>query len=365
MVRRERVAANVGRAEARCRDLGVRFRPHLKTAKSADIARMIPSASSHGITVSTLKEAEYFAGHEFSDILYAVCVTPDKLPRAAELARSGVTLRLAVDSVAAAAAVEETARESGVVFDVLLEIDCGEHRSGLSPDDPDMPALARRLNDHEGVAFGGVFTHGGHAYGARSSKEIAEIAEQERAAAVTAAERCAHEGCPCEIISVGSTPTLTHAAHMDGVTEARAGVCVFHDLYQAALGCCSLEDIGAVVLTTVIGHQPQFGTVLVDAGGMALSKDRSTRDLGPGGDCGYGLVTDLHGRLLEGLKVEDAYQEHGLIRGPGADPRSLPLGTRLMILPNHACMTAAAYSGYHVTDGDEVVGRWDRVNDWI
>ena len=363
IVDRSRMDTNIQRTEDRCAALGVRYRPHLKTAKSIDVSRLIPSATSHGITVSTVKEAEYFASHGVSDILYAVGVTPDKLGRIAAIVEGGTTVRLSIDSAAAMEALREA--ELGVIFDALVEIDSGEHRSGLLPDDAAIVALARALNGGPGTRFNGVYTHGGHAYEARSADEIVAIAEDERASVVHAAACCEEAGVPCEIVSVGSTPTLVHASHLDGVTEARAGVCVFHDLYQVALGCCAVEDVAATVLATVIGHQPAHGTVLVDAGGMALSKDRSTRSLGPEGDCGYGLVADLSGDVMEGLKVEEAYQEHGLVRGPGADAERLPLGSRVRILPNHACMTAAAYASYHVVEGTSVVASWPRVNEWV
>ena len=364
IVDRGRLRTNIDRAEARCRELKVAFRPHMKTAKSHDIARMIPSALSHGITVSTVREAEHF-GAEGIDILYAVCVTPDKLARLAEVARKKATVRLAVDSAAAVDAVIAGATDLETAFDVLIEIDSGEHRSGLVPTDPRIVELAQRLHESDRTRFSGVYTHAGHAYEASSAEEIRAIAEDERASVVTAADGIRAAGVPCDIVSVGSTPTMTFAAHLEGVTEVRAGVLVFHDLYQAALGTCSRDDIASTVLTTVIGHQPDHGTILCDAGGMALSKDRSTAALGPQGDCAYGLVADLNGEVIEGLKVDDVFQEHGLIRGPAADPANFPIGSRLRVLPNHSCMTAAAYARYYVVDGIEVVGVWNRVNEWV
>lgn len=361
---RGRLQKNIDRAEARARELKVAFRPHLKTAKSHDVARLIPSASSHGITVSTVKEAEYF-GARGVDMLYAVCITPDKLARLAAVAARGAIVRLAVDSEAAVEGVTAGARELGTTFDVLVEIDSGEHRSGLKPGDARIVELARRLFDSAVTRFNGVYTHAGHAYETTDADEIRAIAEAERVSVVSSAEAIRAAGVPCEIVSVGSTPTMTFAAHLDGVTEVRAGVWVFHDLYQAALGTCTLDDIAATVLTTVIGHQPEHGTILVDAGGMALSKDRSTQALGPDGDCGYGLVADVQGNLIEGLKVEDAFQEHGLIRGPAVDFDRHPIGSRLRILPNHSCMTAGAYAKYVVVDGSEIVGEWGRVNEWV
>ena len=367
VVDRGRLLQNVERVEARSRALGVKFRPHLKTAKSIEVARLIPSARAHGITVSTVKEAEYF-GSEGGDILYAVCVTQDKLARLAAVASRGCAVRLSVDCEDAVEGVIEGARELGTSFDVLVEIDSGEHRSGLAPGDPRVVRLAARLHESEGTRFNGVYTHAGHAYGTTDPAVIRAIAEDERVAAVTAAEAIRAAGVPCGIVSVGSTPTMTHVEHLEGVTEVRAGVWVFHDLYQEALGSCSLDEISGSVLSTVIGHQRDHGTILIDAGGMALSKDRSTASLGPQGDCGYGLLTTLDGRVLEGMKVEETFQEHGLVRGPAVDQSAFaefPIGSRPRVYPNHSCMTAAAYARYLVVEGVDVVATWDRVNDWV
>lgn len=362
-----RVRANCDRVEMRCRDLGVRFRPHLKTAKSIDVARLLPSAFDHGITVSTVKEAEYFAGEGVSDILYAVTVPPDKLPRLAALTRGGARVRLAVDAADAADAMTAYVSESGAEFDVVIEIDSGEHRSGIAPDDARVVDMARGLHAADGIRFGGVYTHAGHVYECRTTEEARHVAAAERAAAVGAATRIRDAGIPCEMVSVGSTPTLIRAEHLDGVTEARAGVCVFQDLFQAGIGSCEIDDIALSVLTTVIGHQPSTGTLLVDAGGLALSKDRSTAALGPDADCGYGLVAPASATdPIPGWRVADAYQEHGLVRST-SDPidfDSYPIGTRLRVLPNHACMTAAQYDGYHVVESGRVVDEWARINGW-
>jgi D-serine deaminase-like pyridoxal phosphate-dependent protein len=363
-----RLKRNCDRMEARCRELGIRFRPHLKTAKSIDVARLLPSAFAHGITVSTLKEAEVFARAGVRDILYAVTISPDKLPRAADLVRGGITLRLAADSVAGVEAIIFGANALGVCFHVCLEIDSGDHRSGLLPDSDLVFTLARRLHAENGTTFDGIYTHGGHSYGCRSTDAIKDVAEEERVAVVSVAERLVAAGIPCPIVSVGSTPTLTHARSLTGVTEARAGVFVFQDVYQVGLHVCSFEDVAATVLTTVIGHRPELQTLLVDAGGLALSKDRSTAAFGSQGDAGYGLVAAANSATpLPGLYVASVFQEHGLVRSlDGPIPYdTLPLGARLRILPNHACMTCAQYDRYYLTEGTRVVSVWPRVNEWV
>jgi D-serine deaminase-like pyridoxal phosphate-dependent protein len=135
-------------------------------------------------------------------------------------------------------------------------------------------------------------------------------------------------------------------------------VYVFGDLFQASIGSCAVDDIALTVLSTVISSRGG-GRAVIDAGGLALSKDRSTAATE---DAGYGRVCDLHGRPLGEAVVVDVHQEHGEVRGL---PEDLPVGTRVRVLPNHACMTAAAHPGYHVVDGGlDVLARWSRINGW-
>jgi len=194
---------------------------------------------------------------------------------------------------------------------------------------------------------------------------MAAIAEAERAAAVRAAERLAANGRHCPIVSMGSSPTALHAAGLAGITEVRAGVYMFGDLFQAEIGTHGVDDIAVTVLTSVIGRRPAERRVLVDAGGLALSKDRST-EAAPH-DFRYGLVLDVQGRRSFGQSmVQRVYQEHGVVEFSTEVPLpDLPVGGRLRIAPNHTCMTAAAHDRYFVVDGDDtVVAVWPRVNGW-
>lgn len=360
-----RLQRNLHRMAERAAALRVHLRPHVKTAKAVDVFAQLPSARTHGITVSTLAEAEHFAAAGFTDQLYAVAITPDKLPRAAALLRRGIALRLAVDDPTLVPHLREAAGTERVTFPMCVEVDCGEHRSGRAPDDPALLDLGRALHEGPGTTLAGVFTHGGHSYLCRSPDQIAGVAAAERDAATAAAARLGTAGLPCAMVSVGSTPTMTHADHLEGATEVRSGVAVFGDLYQVALGTCAREDIAVTVLATVIGHQRQHRRILIDAGGLALSKDRSTQALGPEGDLGYGSVCTAAGRPIPGLVVRTAYQEHGVLPVPDSTLfEQLPLGTRLRVEPNHACMTCAAHDGYHVLRHGAVAAYWPRVNGW-
>ena len=199
------------------------------------------------------------------------------------------------------------------------------------------------------------------------AEALAAFAERERSAAVAAAEALRAAGLPCPVVSVGSTPTAHFARDLSGVTEVRAGVFVFFDLVMAGIGVCTLDDIALSVLATVIGHRKERGWIMVDAGWMAMSRDRGTASQAV--DQGYGLVCDIEGRILDDLVVASANQEHGIVAlrpGSRAALPDLPLGTRLRILPNHACATGAQFAGYEVLPADPAAppAHWPRFNGW-
>ena len=255
----ERNIGAMARALAR---QGVPLRPHMKTAKSIDVARLATTGQPGGIAVSTLAETEYFAGHGITDILYAVGITPQKLDQAAKLNSAGAAVIVLTDDLHTADAIAAHRQPPRV----LIEIDTGEGRGGVAPDDPLLLELADRL----GPYLAGVLTHAGHSYAGRTPDDMERIAETERAGVTRAAERLRSAGHATPIVSMGSSPTARHARHLEGVTEVRAGVYMFGDLFQAEIGTHDLDSIALTVLTSVIGRRP--GRLLVDAGGLALSR---------------------------------------------------------------------------------------------
>ena len=366
-----RMERNIARLRTHAGNLGVTLRPHLKTSKSVEVARRTLEGGSGPATVSTLKEAEVFFEAGITDILYAVGISPDKLPRVSALRRAGCDLTVILDSVEQAQAVARHSAETGDRVPVLIEIDSDGHRSGLAPDSPDIVAVGRSLHEG-GASLRGVVTHAGESYNAVGAEALAAFAEQERAAAVDAAEALRGAGLPSPVVSVGSTPTAHFAQDLTGVTELRAGVHVFFDLVMAGIGVCTLDDIAVSVLATVIGHQNERGWVSTDAGWMAMSRDRGTA--GQAVDQGYGVVCDVNGVVIPDLIVSGANQEHSILSlRPGSEQRMprLPLGTKLRILPNHACATAAQHDGYWVVSagggrsgGGGSLERWSRFNHW-
>jgi len=357
-----RLERNAARVLEKVGQLGVKLRPHVKTSKSIDVLKLMSGGDSVPITVSTLAEARYFFTHGVTDILYAVGIAPVKLPEVADLIRAGCNLRIILDTVEAADAVMTFVEAENVAIPVLIEIDSDGHRAGVAPTDPQLIKIGRRL----GQSLAGVLSHAGASYDCRARDEFEAMAEQERALTVEAAERLRAESLRCDIVSVGSTPTLRYASNLEGVTEVRAGVYVFGDLVQAELGTCAMDDIAIGVLASVIGHNRQHGRVLIDAGFLALSRDRGTSDMPL--DWGYGAVCDpMSGEVFDDVIVSSTNQEHGIITSRSGDIGfdNFPVGSRVKILPNHACATAAAYDGYFVTEGgEEIVAVWGRVNGW-
>ena len=361
-----KMAANIARMQQRIAALGVAFRPHVKTAKCLPVVRAMLGADSGAITVSTLREADEFAAAGFTDITYAVGISANKLAHVARLLAAGVRLNVILDSLDAARAVVAAADGFAAPLGVLIEIDTDGHRAGIaSGDAAQLRAVAAALQ-HPKVQLRGVLTHLGASYEARSRAALQAAAEQERAGAVLAAGHLRAAGHAAPVVSVGSTPTALFAQALPGVTELRAGVYVFQDLVMAGLGVCAPQDIAVSVLTSVIGHQRSKGWTLVDAGWMALSRDRGTA--GQPVDQGYGLVCAADGRLLDDYIVAAVNQEHGTITHRSGNPAlglHLPVGTLLRILPNHACATCAQFDAYQVINAaNQVQARWPRFGGW-
>jgi D-serine deaminase-like pyridoxal phosphate-dependent protein len=356
---------NIDRMLAHTSQMGVDLRVHIKTSKCADVARMVVDRGGVGITVSTVKEAIHFFELGFIDMVYAVGVVPSKLDRLADLIRRGARVKLTVDSTEMATAVVSYADEADVGFDVLIEVDTDGHRMGVEPDGQDFLKIASLFAGSKQIRLCGILAHAGESYRCTSPEEIAIHAEQERRLSCVASQALRDSGMECSVVSVGSTPTITFAANLNGISEVRPGNFVFFDLFQAGLGVCRIEDIAVRVLTTIIGRNESTNRLFVDAGALALSKD-----LGTGGqdvDQRFGLVRESIG-MRDELIVTEVSQEHGTITtrsGEKLDFDRFPIGSQLTLLPVHSCMTSAAYDGYHVVDSEGTVEAfWQRCNGW-
>ena len=317
---------NIGEMAAVAREAGVRLRPHTKTHKSPEIARMQVDAGATGITVAKLGEAEVMADAGLDDLLIAFPLVGErKLGRLRELLERA-QLRLSLDDVEVAEGVGRVGKELGRDVPVLVEVDTGLHRMGREPGDPSA-RLALDIAGVPGVEVVGLLTHAGHAYRAGDPGELRTIATREAMDVLDTAERCEHEGLPIREISVGSTPTAGVAAAVDGVTEIRPGTYVFNDVQQIRLGIATQETCAATVLATVVAR-PTAERFLIDGGTKSFSSDGGDGPPFPG----RGVVVGRPDLVLDFMS-----EEHGV--GHLVGGAELRIGERLQVIPLHVCST--------------------------
>jgi D-serine deaminase-like pyridoxal phosphate-dependent protein len=358
----EKVRRNAKRMAQRLSGWGVNLRPHVKTHKSVEVARIQTEGHSGAVTVSTLAEARAFANHGFSHITYAVPIEPGKFDEAISLSRKCEDLSLLTDDLEVPDLLNAHAKKENVTLSVFLKVDSGYHRCGVEPSAAEAMEIPRRIAAASHLRFAGILTHAGHSYHSHSPDELLRLARHERDLMTKFATKLRKEVGEVPIVSIGSTPTITTVDHLDGVDEARPGNYIFYDAFQAKLGSCSLADCALTVLASVVHRDVNRSKVIVDAGAIALSKDQGPVEFDP--QCGYGKVLDLEGNDL-GLVVNEMSQEHGLIRT--AEDRvfdQLKIGTRVRILANHSCLTAAQHTHYNVVEEDRVVDQWKIHTGW-
>jgi D-serine deaminase-like pyridoxal phosphate-dependent protein len=329
----------------RARGLGIALRPHIKTHKCVELGRRQLAHGAMGITVSTLDEAEAFAGAGFEDILWAFPIDPGHIPharRVAERTRLGVV----VDDLDAARALRNTGLTG------WLKVDCGYHRAGVDPASSYALDVAKALTG-VGATFGGIVSHSGHAYKTRNRAEAAAVAEQERSVMTALADRLRGLGMPVPAVSVGSTPAMMALERGDGLTEGRPGNYVFFDRTMVELGVCEPRDVGVTVLASVVSHQPGSNQLIVDAGALALSKDVGPTHLGLSPAMG---VIQGHPELT----IVSLSQEHGVVHAqtPAAIDGRFKVGETVEIVPNHSCLTVAHFDRYHVMEGGREIASW-------
>lgn len=355
----EKFTANCQMALQTAERLGVRLRPHVKTHKTLEGARLQVGDTSGPITVSTLAEAEFFGDAGFGDITYAVPPHPGKLGAILNLMERVERLNLVIDNLEVVEPMEQAARARGRQFDVFLKIDSGNHRVGVDPASKAAFATVWLMVRSPALRFRGLLTHAGHAYGSSDPEVTRRVARQEGECMVQLAERLRREGISCDEVSVGSTPTLVQAPEvMPGVTEMRPGNYVLFDQMQVNLRNCGESNVAGTVLAGVIGVYPGENRFVVDAGALALSKD-------PGVPSADGRSD--YGRVLgrPELKVVGLSQEHGIV---GSDEQidfsDIKIGSLVRIVPNHSCLAAALFPVYQVVEGEKLIEEWKPIRGW-
>lgn len=360
----DKLLNNIKKMIGRYQGKNVNLRPHLKTSKSIQIAQLFTKANINQFTVSTLKEAEYFVTNGIKDLFYAVSMIPGKISRVVDLNKQGANISICVDNIDNVKKIVDCSVDCQI--EVYIEIDVDQHRTGVNPrDEEKLVSIAKLINSSKNFIFKGVFAHAGESYSCQSIEEIAVAAQNERKQTSLAAKHITQAGIQCDVISVGSTPTASVEGSFFEINEMRAGVFVFQDVFQSNLNVCRRDEIALSLLTSVISHSKDNNRLVVDAGGLALSKDRSTAS--QKFDCRYGLVCDVDGNILENIILDNVNQEHGYITSRDSSPvdfEQYPIGSHFRILPNHACMTASAHDGYHLVKNNKITEYWPRISGW-
>jgi D-serine deaminase-like pyridoxal phosphate-dependent protein len=339
VVDRAVVRQNVTAMQTTMDRVGIDLRPHAKTHKCVDVARLQLDAGACGLTVGTLGEAEVFADAGVEDIFVAYPVYADgsRGKRLRDL-HERVRLAVGVDSEEGITALVRAMQGAATPLEVVIEVDSGGHRTGVDPGDA---ARLARTAERAGLRTRGVFTHGGHGYRGAAARTDAACDEVESLA--RARDELERAGFTADVLSAGSTPTAELSARSP-VTEQRPGTYVFNDAQQVVLGAVPSTAVAFFVVATVVSATVP-GQVIVDAGAKAVSRD--AHPILPG----FGWLAD------RGLPLRTMNDYHGFVDVPeGSSP--LRVGDRVVIVPNHVCPTVNLYDEMVVVENGRVVDTW-------
>ena len=341
------------------------FRPHIKTAKCKEIAKIFVSNFGSQAMVSTVEEIEQLKDCGIDDFLYSVAIVPNKLKRIANCLSDTCKVTVSIDHISMAQELVSFCKATGSKISAVIELDFDGHRSGVRPNAKQQISEIGKCLKDAGL-FRGIMAHAGESYNLSNLDELINCAKNEAEQTLQAVNILKNISIDCDLVTVGSTPTVLADYHNNEINELRAGVFVFFDLVQTGVGVCNIEDIALSVLTSVISINQEIDAIIVDAGWMALSRDRGTSSQKI--DFGYGQVCYEDGKIIEDLIVSGVQQEHGIIqlrKGSKAKLPDMKPGDILRILPNHACATAAAHDRYYVVNNkSSEIEVWDRFNGW-
>jgi D-serine deaminase-like pyridoxal phosphate-dependent protein len=335
---------NLAWMQAKADMYGVDLRPHIKTHKMPELARLQIERGAKGITVAKLGEAEVMVGQGISDVFIAnQIVGAEKIRRLGALAESA-RISLGVDNVMQVDQLAEVFSALGKTVEVLIEVEVGERRCGLS-DTGSILHLARHIGAANGVRLKGVFCHEGHTYGAKDAAECVRLAEESQEVVVGAAKALWEEGMPIDVISIGATPAMLLAPIHPEVTEIRPGTYIFMDVGQAGV-TGDFSRCAASVLSSVIS-KPTTSRVVFDAGAKALTMQRRE-----GGIChtvGFGAL-----KACPEVRLSRLFDEHAILEDHNFSAQ-VALGDKIEIVPNHICPTVNLYDSIYLVAQGQVI----------
>lgn len=320
-----KVQHNILRWQQHADQYGVALRPHIKTHKTLEIARMQRAAGARGITAAKLSEAQVFADAGFDDIFVAYPVIgADKAHHAATMAHT-VKLIVGVDSMVGITQLQEAAKTAGSQIGIRVEYDTGLHRCGVAA--PHMDALCRAVEQASHLRLDGIFTYRGAWFAGANGRSAHELGIEEATMMVRMAQSLRDQGLTIDAVSVGSTPTGMACATVPGVTEIRPGTYVFGDDMQRLNGACRDEEVALSIVCTVISR-PDATTATVDAGSKTFAGDVNYEKMG---------LTGFATGVEHPVALVRMSEEHGVLQIPAT--LDLPIGSRIALRPIHVCTT--------------------------
>jgi len=351
LIDKVRLERNVDRMQSAAQARGIALRPHAKTHKSPDLARVQIGRGAVGVCCAKLGEAEVFAAAGIDDIRLPYPLNPVNADRVLKLL-DVTRLSFIVDDLEVARGWSARMHEYGRQVDVLVKVDVGFHRCGIDPEGRGAAQLVARVAELPGLQFRGLLSHAGHAYGAGSESETAAIAAAEARLLTGLAAEVERLGPRVEEISVGATPTARFSLQQKGITELRPGNYIYYDRTQVALGSATWDDCALTVLARVVSR-PAADRVILDCGSKTLTTDQAR---GYGSTPGFGVVfADLDTpQPDESLLVERLSEEHATVRLLGAGCRLEP-GDLVRVLPNHACVVSNLVDSVWLVSGTAVL----------
>ena len=316
----ERMERNMKRMVEFTKECGVALRPHAKTHKVPEIAKMQLAAGSRGVCLQKVSEVEVFAANGITNIfLTNEVVVPDKLRRLARVAERA-HVGIAVDNIEVAKTMGEAFREAGTEVDVYVDVDVGMQRCGVRA--KEAPALAEEVSRQDGLVFKGLMGYEGNVNEAKSKREQVRLSNAAMDSIVEAKKKIEQGGMKVEVVSVGSSVSTWINAKHPAVTEVQPGMYLLNDHVLVDRGVATWDDLALTVVTTVMS-KPAAGRAIVDAGSKAFNFD-----------------TGLFPKPYEhrGVVMEHFSEEHGWLRLSG-EGRQVKTGERMRFVPAHCCTT--------------------------
>jgi D-serine deaminase-like pyridoxal phosphate-dependent protein len=325
----DRMEANISRLQAYLDEQKIANRPHIKTHKIPEIARLQMDAGAVGITCQKVSEAEVMADAGFDDIFIPYNILGEsKLKRLMALA-SRTTVSVTADSAVLVRGLSKAAQESGIILTVLVECDTGAHRCGVqSPGEA--AELACLIASLPSLHFGGLMTY-------PTNESLDGFVRATR-------ELLKEDDLPIERVSGGGTPCMWEAYTHPELTEHRAGIYVYGDRLTLRSGAVKFEDCAIKVHATVVSR-PTTERGVLDAGSKSLSSDLHGLD-------GYGYICEY-----PEAKIYQLSEEHGHVDF-SACPNKPDIGERVTIIPNHCCMVTSLFDEVVGARGDQVEVTW-------